>query len=365
MTFPGFTADVSLYRSQNQYHSAVSISSAEASAPLSLSGDVLDSLSSRAIVYAQYRIDASAGRLSDTARKINIHNKVRVGATPAVRQGDTYIVPMSVPGHQSDPGASSQCSDCTINCGIGFEGCQVGVASGCSGCFGLLAIPIIGGGLAAACYSACVIGGMAACYASSNNCFTGCHNIGSPCCPVDCGVGCCNYGETCLDSSQGLCCSQGMQPCRGPQESCYDPTQEICLPSGIGCPVGQECGSICCGDTAQCVDPSTGNCCPLLTGIPCGNQCCNSSTESCTPTGCCPINQACAGGTCCPTGTICENNQCVAVCQPGQFLCVSADGTKQNCCPGGADCCDDGSCCQAPNMCCEALGCVPVSSCFG
>jgi hypothetical protein len=71
-----------------------------------------------------------------------------------------------------------------------------------------------------------------------------------------------------------------------------DATKERCLPSGVGCAVGKECGYNCCNEYEQCVDPNSGNCCPLLTGIPCGTDCCDGLTQRCTDTGCCPTAQA-------------------------------------------------------------------------
>jgi hypothetical protein len=369
MTMPGFSAQTSLYRSRLYYCTSGPLGgSVEEHVSFARS---LEALASGGSINSQIAVDrtTAGGRRSKAHAPYGVpllaraHGDWNPRARPS-RSGS--IIPSSEPGHQSFPADSSDCNNCTTNCTIAAGGCDVGVDAGCAACW---AIPIPGAD--AACYAACVAAGTAACYAAGSSCVNGCYNIGSPCCPVDCGVGCCDRGETCLDSSQGLCCSQGLQPCRGPQESCYDPTKETCLPSGVGCPVGQACGNNCCGEYAQCVDPNSGNCCPLLTGIPCGNQCCDGLTERCTSTGCCPINQAC-GGTCCPPGSICNaNDQCVVApsCQPGQTLCVSFDKTKQNCCNGDQQCCDDGTCCggasQPNNICCEALGCIPYWDCFG
>jgi hypothetical protein len=272
------------------------------------------------------------------------------------------VLPMSVPGHKSDQ--TGACQGCKGEC-LGIEaGCDGTVLAGCSPA---LAIPFIGGFV----YAGCVAVGAAACAAALGFCVSQCENIGGACCPVACGVGCCNRTETCLDTSNGLCCSAGTLPCPGPMESCYDPKKEKCLPSGVGCPGGQECGYNCCGEYAVCVDPNSGTCCGLLTGIPCGTSCCDGGSQQCTDTGCCPTAQAC-GSTCCPPGFVCNaNGQCVEAqaCQPGQFLCVSADKTKQNCCAGDQVCCIDGSCCGGASnsdlMCCGSLGCVPSYNCIG
>jgi hypothetical protein len=374
ISMPGFSAHTSLYRSKRYYRTSGPFSG-------SIEEAVFFARSLEAYAFGgsinsqRVRNGTAAGACrpnADAAYGIRLIAKAQEDSNLRVKTSrGGSVIPMSEPGHRSFPADSSGCSDCTNNCIYVTAGCDAGVDAGCTGCFALSAIPFVGGALAAGCYVGCIAVGNAACYAGGINCVNGCYNIGSPCCPIDCGVGCCNKGETCLDSAQGLCCSPGLQPCRGPQESCYDPTKETCLPSGVGCAVGKECGNNCCDQYAQCVDPSTGNCCPLLTGIPCGNQCCDGSTERCTSTGCCPINQACAG-TCCPPGFICNaSNQCVAApsCQPGQFLCVSLDKTKQNCCAGDQACCDDGSCCGGANnpddQCCGARGCIPYYFCTG
>jgi hypothetical protein len=339
MSMPGFNAAVSLYRSKVPY--LITGSSAQND------GQVLLALS-----------NSSLGALPAQAA---------TGAPKAGQSGSFSIIPMSQPGHVSNPSSSSGCNDCISSCDNTTYTCLGLTAAVCSACAALSAIPFIGVGLAVGCFEACEAIAASSCLDAGNTCLSNCDNIGSPCCPVACGNNCCLGSETCLDGGQGLCCSAGLLPCPGPQESCYDPTKEKCLPSGVGCPVGQECGYNCCGQYSQCVDPNSGSCCPLLTGIPCGNQCCNGSTQRCTDTGCCPTDQAC-GGTCCAPGSICVNNQCVVApsCPSGQFLCVSFDRTKQNCCPAGADCCFDGSCCPGPNnVCCGGRGCIPQWDCYG
>jgi hypothetical protein len=353
MHMPGLTAEGSLYTTKNHYRTIGVGRPTEGISPAWSDGPLVS--------LDPYPIGGVLQSLADGVRCESAIAPRRLFGTIV-----QSVLPMSVPGHQSDPADSSQCSDCGNNCAIATGGCVTGAGVACAACW---AIPIPGAD--AACFAACLGAATAACYAAGSTCVSNCFNIGGPCCPVACGVGCCNRDETCLDTSQGLCCSPGTLPCPGPQESCYDPTTEKCLPSGIGCPVGQECGYNCCGEYAQCVDPSTGNCCPLLTGIPCGNQCCDGTTQRCTGGVCCPTAQAC-GNICCPSGYVCgPNGQCVVGqnCQPGQFLCVSADNTKQNCCEGDQSCCNDGACCGGasnPNyMCCESLGCVPVWDCIG
>jgi len=320
LNIPEFTADLSLYPSEGHYRTTGMI--------FEFQGDI------SANACAESKLGIVTGR-------------------------DSLIIPMSQPGHKTD--VSGPCRGCEAECLATWElGCNAAVAAGCAG---FLAVPFAGPGL----YAGCVAVGAAGCAAGHANCVRGCKNVGGACCPVACGPSCCGPLETCLDAAEGLCCSPGTLPCLGPQASCYDPKTEKCLPSGVGCPFGQECGNNCCGPYATCVDQNTGNCCPLLTGIPCGNQCCDALTQRCTNSGCCPTSQACSS-ICCPPGFTCgPNNQCVVAptCQPGQFLCVSADGIKQNCCPGNEKCCLDGSCCGPGKVCCTApLGCVTQEKCY-
>jgi len=345
MHTPGFNAEMAVYKTQRNY----AATSSRGEWRQQLQGPVSDAIVPSFWAPAL----GSPGYLGMTTSHFDTH---RADARQTV-------FPASELGHQSDPGDSSQCNNCTNECIAVAEGC---LAAGFTGCGALLAVPFAGPFLAAACAAAVTAG----CYEAGANCADNCWNIGSACCPVDCGSGCCDRGETCLDSRQGLCCSRGLQPCRGPQESCYDPTKETCLPSGVGCAVGQECGENCCGDYAECVNRDTGLCCPTLTNIPCGTDCCNGTTERCTDTGCCPVTQAC-GTVCCLPGFVCgPNGQCVVgkTCQPGQSLCVSPDKTTQTCCAGDQTCCDDGSCCggasQPYNVCCQARGCIPSYDCY-
>jgi hypothetical protein len=312
MSMPGFSAEVSLHRSKGHYRTAGTFAPAEGRIFLALSSGSLEALAALA---------------SDAPQRVG-------------ESRDSSIVQMSVPGHRAN--LSGQCSACKSECYVIAEGCE---AAGYVACSPLLAASwFFGAGLVA--YGGCVAVATAACVATADFCLNQCNNIGSACCPVACGNSCCNYSETCLDSRRGLCCSAGTMPCPGPQESCYDPTKEKCQPSGVGCPYGKECGNNCCGEDETCVDPDTGNCCGILSGIPCLNECCDSSTQRCTDTGCCPTAQAC-NGLCCASNQICgPNGECIAAktCPPGEFLCVSDDRKTQNCCTEYQNCWPNGSC---------------------
>jgi hypothetical protein len=346
MHIPNFTAESSIYRTKSVYRAAGAELQAEAVFP-ALSGGPFESHGSHSCgcglhqfavgSLPQFRADYGHWPVAETART---------------------VFPMSVSGHQTD--LSGQCSACQDEClAIGL-GCEAGVALGC---MAALAIPFIG----EIAYFACAGIGFVACYFAWENCFNNCHNIGSACCPTQCGNRCCGGSETCLDSGKGLCCSAGMKGCQGPLgESCYDPNSEVCSVSGIACPGTSLCGDNCCGEGAVCIDSSSGTCCNVLTGIVCHGECCDGSRQRCTNTGCCLKEQAC-GDVCCPFGSICgPNGNCITApaCGPNEFLCVSSDGSKQNCCPGNADCCLDGSCCVGPGMsCCGSAGCRVTGYC--
>jgi hypothetical protein len=345
MTVPGFTAEGSLFRSKGNYRSSGGATPSDGGILLAFSSSPLEAFSLEAFganLAGEYHPNADVAHAIDPTAKAPLDWNLHV-----VTSHGSPIVPMSEPGHQSNTEFSSDCQNCMSNCTAILGSCVANGLGSCAGCAPLAAIPFVGGALTAACVAVCVGVNITACIAAGNACMSGCHNIGSPCCWVDCGVGsCCNRGESCLDSAQGLCCSAGTQPCPGPQKSCFDPTTETCLSSGLGCPIGQGCGSVCCDSFSQCVDPNSGTCCNRFTQVPCGNQCCEFG-QDCTDTGCCPHEQAC-GGICCPSGLICNaSGQCVVppVCQVGEFLCVSEDRTQQRCCPGGSQCCEDASCC--------------------
>jgi len=371
MGMPGFTANMSLYGSMGHYRTTGTVVQAEGRVLPALSGISLGALLSGAFVKGgrECDVDATGRRLADfgpvrevdtrQARSASADGGVIAWMSAAYRQGGlglavkaqsdpesravtgpvSWVIPMSVPGQVEFVASSTQCQMCQVTCFGASTGCLIGVGAGCAALF---AVPFVGGAL----YAACDIAGSIACTAADVSCTNNCFNIGSACCPVDCGVSCCNSGEVCLDSAHGLCCPRGTQPCRGPQESCYDPNTETCMQSGQGCRYGGECGSVCCDEFSTCVDPNAGTCCGGLVGLPCGSLCCNAITEVCTSAGCCPTDQAC-GGVCCPSGFLCSaGGQCVPAptCPPDQYLCVSLDKTTQNCCPAYMSCNPDGSC---------------------
>ena len=262
--------------------------------------------------------------------------QVSVGSLKADGMRAPSIFPMSVPGEPAN--LSGQCNACVTSCQIQAE---AGAAIADAACAALAWIPWVGGIL----YAACLAANYTAWYFWTQTCTSNCNNIGSPCCPVPCAPNaCCNYGELCLDSGTGLCCPPGTLQCYGPQESCYDPSTEKCLQSGVGCPYDQICGQYnCCSEYETCIDPNSGTCCSIFSA--CGNECC-APGQSCVGNACCPTAQVC-GGTCCPSGTICSNGNCIVQtsCPPGQFLCVSGTiPTTTSCCNEGQFCCADGSC---------------------
>ncbi len=362
MKLPEFTAELSLYESRVYYRTSGAAASAEGRILPALSRNSLEALTFSTFVDGGKTCngDTGGGCLSDYSESFGINMgwavpassepKTRSALPAACLQGmmnrsrniwvdpkshiitrsDTLVTPASVPGHKTD--LSGQCKACKEDCLGIMAGCDVGVGVACGA---LNLIPFFGTAL----FVACDLAGGLACAAGLDFCEKDCKNIGSACCPNNCGVSCCNYSEKCLDTSQGLCCSAGTEPCPGPQESCFNPRTEKCLPSGVGCPTGQVCG----------------------------DQCCDSSTQLCINNSCCPIPQVCPNGLCCQPGYICNTaSQCVVdnTCPPGEKVCISLDKTVRSCCPENGKCCKDGACCTFdPNradqhVCCGDRGCI-------
>jgi hypothetical protein len=285
----------------------------------------------------------------------------------------------SVPGHKDD--FTGDCDNCKAVCVGAFYGCVTGVAAGCSA---LAAIPFVGWALALACDG---IGDLA-CGGALVGCKDACQHTGGACCPVACGNGCCGSSETCLDTAIGTCCSAGTLPCLGPSPSCYDPKTERCMPTGHGCPIGNNtcgstccaadqgactqtgqccpqgslCGPTCCGPFSTCVDAATGTCCEPSKA--CGTNCCAQGTTCTGLVGqevCCPSARAC-GDTCCAAGQYCSAGAC-SVCAPGQSVCQAPNGPSM-CCPTGVTC-DATQCCPAGETYCSLFGdCRAPALCY-
>lgn len=285
----------------------------------------------------------------------------------------------SVPGHKDD--FTADCDNCKAVCVGVFYGCVTGVAAGCSA---LAVIPFIGWALALACDGV----GDLACGVALVACKDSCEHTGGDCCPVACGNGCCASSETCLDTALGTCCSAGTLPCLGPNPSCYDPKKEKCMPTGQGCPIGnntcgstccpsdegactqtgaccaqsQLCGPNCCGPFSTCIDPAAGTCCEPSHA--CGKNCCAQGTTCTGLVGqqeCCPSERAC-GDTCCGAGQYCNAGVC-STCAPGESTCQVPNGQAM-CCPNGATC-DATQCCPAGEAYCSLFGdCRAPATCY-
>ncbi|HEX8790572.1 MAG TPA: hypothetical protein VF765_06440 [Polyangiaceae bacterium] len=285
----------------------------------------------------------------------------------------------SVPGHKDD--FTSECDNCKGVCVGVFYGCITGVAAGCSA---LAAIPFIGWALALACDGV----GDLACGVALVACKDACEHTGGACCPVACGNGCCASSETCLDTALGTCCTAGTLPCLGPNPSCYDPKTEKCLPTGQGCPIGNNscgstccaagegactqsgeccaqeklCGANCCGPFSTCIDAAAGTCCEPKQA--CGKNCCAPGTTCTGLVGqqeCCPAERAC-GETCCGAGQFCNAGTCSA-CAPGESACQAPNGPAM-CCPNGVTC-DATQCCPSGETYCALFGdCRAPAACI-
>ena len=358
MNIPGFAAEASLYVTKGLYRTIGAGAQTEGELLPAMQGIPFEALTSHADYGNDCQVDRSGRYPVNYAEAIDVDMK-------------QAVFPMSVPGHHTD--LTGDCDTCKAECLVGSAGCDAAFLLGCAP---LLLIPFVGGGL----YAACAAVGAATCATALGICVKNCKNVGSACCPVACGVSCCGSSETCLDTGQGLCCSAGTLPCLGPQESCYDPRTEKCLPSGIGCPFGQECGNLCCPEGLTCKE---GVCCRsnqrVCNGVCCdgpcdlNGDCCEPPSHLCGGSDvCCPPFNECCLGECCELGQHCHptlRTCCSTICGPkccraDQFcqdaatgLCgacpqgtepcnsVGPDGVVvTTCCPPGANCCL-GQCC--------------------
>jgi hypothetical protein len=230
MNIPAFTAQASLYRTSNRYHSSVA--------------EFHGSISGQSVVAA-------------------------------------YI-----PG----PETQNRCSGCTDICVATRNICLAKVAAGvveeCWGTLGLGCAVAIGWGViqTGGCYAH-----YAECFGICQ--IPSADELGwkSPCCPKVCGIhipglagsGCCDHGEACLGSdhpnTRDGCCPVG-QYCNGnccaAGESCCGAT---CCPAGFSC-IGGLCTT---GFPNTPPPPPPDNNC-IFGGAPCGLKCCPPGLECCS-----------------------------------------------------------------------------------
>lgn len=173
------------------------------------------------------------------------------------------------------------CGACENRCNNAAADCTaVAVATwtaGLAGCaiFGpfapACAIPVTG---AYALANAVCLGKLAACRALN------CYSPGSSCCPVFCELGhCCSHGETCMP--QGCCPSNQIVcggECCGLGESCCGDT---CCPPNYFCRDGfcSEFPSDFLPPNGDPPKPPINNC--IFGGEPCGRKCCSPGLQCC------------------------------------------------------------------------------------
>jgi hypothetical protein len=146
--------------------------------------------------------------------------------------------------------------------------------------------------------------------------------------PLDPGSGCCDHGEHCVDendpNARDGCCPADQSTCGGkccaPGDTCCG---DACCPAGFTCqqgvccgPYDHVCGGQCCGAFNKCCN---GQCCQL-------GQDCDPATGACAskppdfPVKRCRLgwefSPACG---CCPPGQMCCGNP--PQCQPG-YQCI-------------------------------------------
>ena len=350
MNIPGFAAEASLYVTNGRYRTT--------GAAVQTEGNVLPALQGIPLEMAAPYVNYPTG----CEGKRGGRSPVDFGEAIGINTKQT-VFPMSVPGHRTD--LSGQCNACQNLCIAGGFTCAAAADTACAG---LLAIPFAGPALFVACVGVATVG----CEAATAYCIGNCSNIGSACCPVACGVSCCDSSETCLDTGQGLCCSAGTLPCLGPQESCYDPRTERCLPSGVGCPFGQECGNVCCPSGLTCKE---GVCCrpeqKVCNGVCCdgpcdqNGDCCEPPSRLCGSVCCPPFNECCLeeccelGQHCHPTLRTCCSNICGPKCCRADQLCQDRTTGLCGSCPQGTGPCDS----VGPNGVVVTTCCPPGANC--
>ncbi len=226
MSLPRFTADHSLYRSGNSYHSY----GAEQDLAISLQS-VVPTLT-----------------FEDTANCSRCENKCNEQSAECV--GTAVAAWM-----------------------IGLVGCAF------SGPF----YPICASGVSAA-YATAV----GVCTAKLAACHAVCNLPGESCCPQFCELGhCCSRGETCMPNGccpsdrqvcGAECCPQGASCCDG---ACCGPEEHCC--GNACCPANVPCGTdgLCAGFTTTPPPPPPANNC-IFGGAPCGPKCCPPGLQCCS-----------------------------------------------------------------------------------
>lgn len=242
-----------------------------------------------------------------------------------------------------NPGASSECDQCTSSCDQSYGACLAGAAGASIGCGPFFMV--------------CGAGGGALCEDMQSHCDNDCTDPGGACCPVFCTDGtfgsCCDQGATCCGAScfdsvcsgNQTCCGDG--GCCDAGTTCADASQRLCCPGVV-----QACGKTCCPQNAgECRDPSGPLCCPFGGGPVCGDVCC-AMGQVCQLQECCAPQDICPGasGECCPSPHICLGSQC---CDPPSTVCVNTATHTSTCC-GEFD-----TCIPVTGICCGKLTGIP------
>jgi hypothetical protein len=171
-------------------------------------------------------------------------------------------------------------------------------------------------------------------------CGRACDDVGSQCCPIDCGgtehgEGCCATGTQCINATEQSCCYSWEIPCGG-KECCFG-TQE-CVNGMQGPQCCEPCGSECCNTSNGffCKDATRSQCCK--DGQECGTACCASDPATGLPQAtcedatlglCCNVFTTGCAGRCCDIGQVCANGQCAPpppmTCLRPELACANVD----------------------------------------
>ena len=167
------------------------------------------------------------------------------------------LPPFETAGHTTNDDTLASCQTCTDDCDRSWESCIAasdGTASAAA--IGAAFVPppfdVIG------IFASFLGGGIAdeVCTTSQSGCNDACFNIGSGCCPNDCGGPglCCASARSVSTPARVSVAPRATLPALA-RTSCVDLTQAACLGSGAGCPTGvPTCGS---GNTEVCCPSGT------------------------------------------------------------------------------------------------------------
>jgi hypothetical protein len=200
--------------------------------------------------------------IAEQLAAISAERTAAAAACSAFSAAAGAVDPPIEPPHTGTAPFSQPCIDCRGHC----EGTEHDCGGGAFAAYGGAVAGAAFAGPEAA-VAAFLIGGaifgaaVDACQNAYFSCTAACSNPGNQCCPIANGSSCCIQSDVAIPGTS-LCCNANHLGCVGPLgTTCYDPTQDFCLPSGEACP----------DNTTTCGTGVNAVCCPG--GTCSGNQC--------------------------------------------------------------------------------------------